>query len=165
MFRNCSNLTSLDVSGFDTTNVTSMGGMFQNCIALTSLDVSGFDTTNVTNMGYMFYGCSNLTSLDVSGFDTSKVTNIGYMFGNCTSLMTLNVTGWPNNTYTQTAISSLPVGDDATNEIYATVSFDVPSGWSLINNASMTMSLRQTDLDNLTDEEIAALVDEGWTIG
>jgi hypothetical protein len=79
--------------------------------------------------------------------------------------MSLNVVGWPLNDYTQTAISTLPTGDDDKNEIYASVSFTVPSGWSLINNAAMTMNLRQTDLYNLTDEEIAALVDAGWTIG
>jgi hypothetical protein len=87
------------------------------------------------------------------------------MLTNCSALTSLNVAGWPNNTYTQTAILTLPVGDDAKNEVYATVSFTVPRGWSLINTASRTMNLRQTDLDNLTDEEIAALVDEGWTIG
>ena len=165
MFNGCTALTSLDVSGFDTTNVTTMANMFAGCKALTSLDVSGFDTTNVTSMTYMFNNCNALTSLDLSNFNTSNVTSMTNMLRYCNALMTLNVTGWPNNDYTQTAISSLPVGNDATNEIYATVSFTVPSGWSLINNESMTMSLRQTDLDNLTDEEIAALVDEGWTIG
>ena len=165
MFQNCRTLTSLDVSNFVTTNVTNMLSMFQDCAALTSLDVSNFVTTKVTNMLNTFNGCRKLTSLDVSNFDTTNVTNMTNMFYDCLALMTLNVVGWPKNTYTQTAISSLPVGDDDTNEIYSTVSFTVPSGWSLINSASQTMTLRQTDLDNLTDEEIAALVDEGWTIG
>jgi len=165
MFNSCNRLTSLDVSNFVTTKVASMYAMFSNCNALTSLDVSNFVTSNVDNMNSMFNNCNALTSLDLSNFVTSKVTNMGSMFTGCYALTSLDVTGWPNNTYTQTAISSLPVGNDATNDIYATVSFTVPSGWSLINNTSKTMSLRQTDLDNLTDEEIAALVDEGWTIG
>ena len=165
MFQNCRALTSLDLSNFDTTNVTNMYAMFHNCYALTSLDVSNFNTSNVFNMRSMFQNCRALTSLDLSNFDTSKVTSTDYTFNGCNDLMSLNVIGWPNNTYTQTAISSLPVGNDAKNEIYASVSFTVPSGWSLINNASMTMNLRQTDLYNLTDEEIAALVDAGWTIG
>jgi surface protein len=54
--------------------------MFENCSSLTSLDVSGFDTSNVTSMGAMFYNCSGLTSLDLSGFDTSKVTGMNNMF-------------------------------------------------------------------------------------
>ena len=90
MFRDCSNLTSLDVSGFDTSNVTNMSDMFSSS-KLTSLDVSGFDTSKVTDMSYMFRNCMNLTSLDVSGFDTSKVTDMSYMFYNCIELTSLDV--------------------------------------------------------------------------
>ena len=50
--------------------------------ALTSLDVSGWDTSNVTNMNNMFYICRSLTSLDVSGLDTSNVTNMYNMSDN-----------------------------------------------------------------------------------
>ena len=38
-----------------------MGSMFYNCSKLTSLDVSKFDTSKVTNMGSMFYNCSKLS--------------------------------------------------------------------------------------------------------
>jgi surface protein len=55
------------------------------------------------------------------------------MFYYCTSLQLLNITGWPDNSYTKTAMSSLPVGDDAKNEIYTTVYFTVPSGWEIIS--------------------------------
>jgi len=89
MFYGCSGLTSLDVSGFDTSNVAYMWQMFEGCSGLTSLDVSGFDTSNVTYMGWMFYGCSGLTSLDVSGFDTSNVTDMRWMFSGCSSLTTI----------------------------------------------------------------------------
>jgi surface protein len=100
MFYNCSNLTSLDLSGFDTSSVTSMLGMFYSCSSLTSLDVSGFDTSSVTNMQQMFQICSSLTSLDVSGFDTSSVTNMFYMFASCTSLTSLDVTGFDTSSVT-----------------------------------------------------------------
>ena len=76
MFDNCSQLTSLDVTGFDTSNVTNMSSMFDNCSQLTSIDVTGFDTSNVTNMYKMFYGCSQLTSLDVTNFSMSKISNV-----------------------------------------------------------------------------------------
>ena len=94
MFNGCSKLTSLDVSGFNTSNVINMSNMFYKCGKLTSLDVSGFNTGNVTNMTNMFNGCGNLTSLDVSGFDTSKVTNMSYMFQNCSKLTSLDVSGF-----------------------------------------------------------------------
>ncbi|EAE6687521.1 BspA family leucine-rich repeat surface protein [Listeria monocytogenes] len=70
--------TSLDLSNFDTSNVTNMSKMFSHCAA-TSLDLSNFDTSNVTDMEAMFYDCA-VTSLDVSNFDTSNVTNMQVMF-------------------------------------------------------------------------------------
>jgi surface protein len=100
MFYNCSSLTSLDVSGFDTSSVTNMVYMFYNCSSLTSLDVSGFDTSSVTNMSFMFYNCSSLTSLDVSSFNTSSVANMVYMFAFCSSLTSLDVSGFDTSSVT-----------------------------------------------------------------
>ena len=91
MFFECSGLTSLDVSKFDTSQVTDMKYMFYKCSSLTSLDVSKFDTSQVTDMSAMFLGCSSLISLDVSKFDTSQVKRISYMFDNCSSLISLDV--------------------------------------------------------------------------
>ena len=92
MFRWCRSLTNLDVSNFDTSKVTNMGGMFWDCEKLTSLDVSKFDTSKVTDMSDMFKWCSSLTSLDVSKFDTSKVTNMSDMFCDCPAWNTVNQT-------------------------------------------------------------------------
>ena len=57
-----------------------MSNMFYSCSGLTSLDLTGFNTSAVTNMASMFSSCSGLTSLDLTGFDTSAVTNMGEMF-------------------------------------------------------------------------------------
>lgn len=94
MFFRCYNLTSLNVSDFDTTNVTNMSNMFSGCSSLTSLDVSEFITNNVTNMSYMFNGCSELTTINVSEFITSNVTNMSYMFSDCWQLTDLDVSGF-----------------------------------------------------------------------
>ena len=93
LFYGCSALTSVDVSGLKTDNVTDMSCMFYGCSALTSVDVSGLKTDNVTDMSCMFYGCSALTSLDVSGFNTANVTKIGGMFSDCSGLTSLNLSG------------------------------------------------------------------------
>ena len=50
MFAGCSNLTSLDLSVFNTSQVTDMRGLFENCSKLTSLNVSSFNTSNVEYM-------------------------------------------------------------------------------------------------------------------
>ena len=94
MFRFCTKLTSLDLSHFDTSKVTDMSSMFYECENLKSLNLKGWDTSNVTDMGHMFEYCSSLTSLDVSNFDAGGVTNIMYMFSDCSSLTTLDLSGW-----------------------------------------------------------------------
>ena len=91
MFSGCSKLTSLDVSKFNTVNVTDMSGMFNNCSKLPSLDVTNFNTEKVTNMSYMFSKCQTLLSLDVTNFNTEKVTNMSFMFSKCQTLTSLDV--------------------------------------------------------------------------
>ena len=92
MFSDCSSLTSLDVTHFNTAKVTDMSAMFYSCSSLTSLDVTHFNTENVTKMYSMFYSCSSLTSLDVTHFNTAKVTNMLAMFYSCSALTSLDVT-------------------------------------------------------------------------
>ena len=87
----CSSLTSLDLSNFNTSQVTNMGSMFSYCSSLTSLNVSNFNTSQVINMGSMFSYCSSLTFLNLSNFNTSKVLDMGSMFNNCILLTSLNL--------------------------------------------------------------------------
>ena len=87
MFYNCSSLTSLDVTNFNTANVKGMGSMFKNCVALTSLYLTNFNTEKVTNMGHMFSDCQALTTIYASSkFVTTLVSNSINMFYNCKKL-------------------------------------------------------------------------------
>ena len=69
---------ALDLSSFDTSNVIDMDGMFAVADA-TSLDLSNFDTSNVVNMSGIFVE-AKATTIDVSNFNTNKVTDMSYMF-------------------------------------------------------------------------------------
>lgn len=100
MFYFCNSLTALDVSNWDTSRVTNMFGVFGDCSSLATLDVSGWDTSKVTDMSRMFYMCQKLISLDVSNWDTSNVTNMRWMFRECVNLTTLNVSGWDTSKVT-----------------------------------------------------------------
>ena len=91
MFYDVWSLTSLDLSSFDTSKVTDMSDMFMGCVRMTSLDVSSFDTSKVRDMSSMFYSCENLTSLDLSSFDTSGHPRVKWMFHSCTNLTTIYV--------------------------------------------------------------------------
>lgn len=94
LFYGCLELASIDFAGFDTSNVTDMSYMFYECPALTSIDVSGFDTSKVEDMSFMFFDCEALPSVDLSGFDTSSVTNMDEMFVACKSLGKLDLSGF-----------------------------------------------------------------------
>ena len=100
MFYECNNLTTLNVSNFDTKNVTDMGWMFYGCNNLTTLNVSNFDTKKVTNMKSMFAFCNNLTTLNVTNFDTKNVTDMYAMFYECNNLTTLNVSNFDTKNVT-----------------------------------------------------------------
>ena len=94
MFYGCSNITSIDFSSFDTTNVTSMKNMFDKCYNLTDLDLSSFNTENVSNMSYMFSVCTNLKKINVSSFNTKNVTDMRCMFNYCSNLNKLDLTSF-----------------------------------------------------------------------
>ena len=47
-----------------------MYGMFCDCNSLANLNLSNFNTQNVTYMYGMFYGCNSLTNLNLSNFNT-----------------------------------------------------------------------------------------------
>jgi surface protein len=91
MFKNCISLNNLDISNFNTSNVTIMYSMFYGCSNLESLDISNFNTSNVTNMTNMFRDCNNLNNLDISNFDTSNVNDMGSMFSGCSNLSNLDI--------------------------------------------------------------------------
>ena len=50
-----------------------MTSMFSWCTNLSGINVSNFNTSNVEYMQYMFSGCMKLESLDLSEFDTMNV--------------------------------------------------------------------------------------------
>ena len=135
MFCGCSGLTSITFSSkFNTSNVTNMLGMFADCTSIKALDLSSFNTENVTemnssewyirsifegdkslekinlsssfktskikNMSKMFCGCTSLTSLDLSLFDTSNVTDMNRMFFKCSGLTSLNLSSFNTSNVT-----------------------------------------------------------------
>ena len=159
MFYSCSNLTSLDLSWLDTSNVTDMEGMFRFCHKLTSLDLSNFDTSKVISMDYMVNGCSNLTSLDLSNWDTSKVTTMIQMFYGCSAMKCVfgeidfasirsdyngNLFGYTNNnTLRQITVKNLGLQNGFTT----TSGFNKLQNWGV--NSDEVQNARQSLIDSL----------------
>ena len=106
VFNGFKSVTSIEGLKFlDTSDVVWMEAMFKDCWKLTTLDVSGFDTSNVTNFKQTFALCAErLTELDLSNWDTSSATTVKEMFYRCDVLKTIYVSDkWVLNEGTDTS--------------------------------------------------------------
>lgn len=91
-FSSMGNLKSVDFAEWDVSNVNSFFGMF-DATKIENIDVSKWNTSSATDMGWMF-NRNNLKSLDVSNFNTSKVTNMFAMFSGSQSLTRLDISNF-----------------------------------------------------------------------
>ena len=92
MFSGMTNLKELDLSNFDTSEVTSFYQMFMGASSLKKLDLSGFKTSKIKVMVEMFKDMVSLEEVDLSNFDMSKVEQIGEMFDGDVKLRTIYAT-------------------------------------------------------------------------
>ncbi len=100
MCRSCTKLTTIDVSGWDVSSVTNMGNAFRSCSKLEVFDVSSWNTTSLVNLSNTFNGCNTLTTLDISGWDVSGVASIDSIFAGCRDIVTLNTDSWDTRNMT-----------------------------------------------------------------
>ena len=95
MFKNCSAMTG-EVA-FDTSKAESMIGTFNDLNPSKKVswnpDLSGWDTSNVTSMVSMFYGMKYFNNSSIVGWDTSQVRDMSYMF-NAAEAFNQNISGW-----------------------------------------------------------------------
>ncbi len=82
MFSGCKTFNQ-PLNNWDTSKVTTMEGMFKGC-SMFNQPLDKWDVSNVTSMEIMFYGCTDFNQpLDM--WDVSNVTNMRMMFGDCTN--------------------------------------------------------------------------------
>ncbi len=93
IFYQMTNLTEIEnIEVLDTSMVKQFDSMFRNCENLTNLDLSSLSFKNVKSVRYMFSGCINLNNLKLSeinyksGIDNS--IEFWSMFYNCKKLST-----------------------------------------------------------------------------
>ena len=78
-----SSLLTLDYLKIDE-NINDMSGMFQSCSNVTTINASGWNTSRVTNMGYLFLACPKLTTIQgLNTWDTSQVQYLNQLFTQC----------------------------------------------------------------------------------
>lgn len=172
MFKQCTSLIS--VPQLVTSNVTDMSYMFSQCSSLANIPV--LNTRSVTNMRDMFSGCRNLTS--IPQLDTHKVENMYNMFYSCSKLISipkLNVSKVDNmnNTFIYCyALENLGGFTGLKISVYLSYCTNLTkeSLLNVFNEASdvtsnpQTLTLGDTNLAKLTDEEKAIATNKGWVL-
>ena len=105
MFNNCKKLDSVDLSRYNTKNITSTEAMFQMCqIQNIPSIISNLSFPNLTNVRAMFCKCLNIKSIpDLCNIfnKTNKITDISMLFNGCINLKEIiNFNKWylPNIT-------------------------------------------------------------------
>ena len=94
MFRACNQISAIDLSHFDSSQVNNMANMFYGCANLASLNLNDMNTSQVTNMNSMFYQCDKLALINLSSFDTSKVSLMNSMFLGCINIKVLDLSSF-----------------------------------------------------------------------
>ena len=85
LFKGCSSLASIDFSNYDLSKVIDMRYAFDSCSSLKSVTLPK-NLSSVEQMENMFSQCTSLVSIDLSNIDLSKVTNMKSMFYGCSKL-------------------------------------------------------------------------------
>lgn len=131
MFAHCVSLQSLNVSTWDTKNVTNMQSMFMYMGNVKELDVSKWNMENVTNISHMFQKCDNLEDLDVSKWNTKNVVYMNHLLPQSKGIYFLDLSNW--STENAKTISCMFPGD--------------LQGKSAINTIVMGLNVNTTSLD------------------
>lgn len=100
------NQTTIDLSGVSLSpKITSFMNLFMNMPSLKEVNLTGLDTSAITSMRNMFYGGSNLTTIiGLGGLDTHNVTSMNSMFCDDSSLQSINLSGWDFGKLTDTRV-------------------------------------------------------------
>jgi surface protein len=102
-FSGCTNLTSLNLTNWDVSNVSTFSGFLADSSDITTIgNVSGWDVSNVSNMEYVFQQCNLLTGLDFSSWNVSSVTSFRNFLWNVDSFDN-DLSGWDIDQVTEFA--------------------------------------------------------------
>lgn len=73
MFENCYSILSIDLTGFTSTNLTTLESAFACCYSVKSINLSQLNTSKIVSLYRLFYCCYNLESLDLTNFTKTSL--------------------------------------------------------------------------------------------
>ena len=183
IFENCSNIYSIDLSNFDTTNIVdiscmfngcknlkkikgidkfnikqvrNMTAIFKDCNELLELDLSNFDTSNAIEMESMFAECNKLKDIKgINKFNTSQVINMRAMFQNCNELILLNLSSF--NTSKVIDMEYMFNGCYKLQEIIGVNRFNTSQVTNMRTMFQNCNELKQLDLSNFDTSQVTTM--------
>ena len=157
MFMWFTKMETIDLAGFDTSDVTSMNTMFYMMNSLKSIDVSGFNTSKVNDMNSMFDQTGVIEELNLSSFDTSNVTDMKWLFFGLNKLKKLNLTNFDTNKVTNMYGMFDAMTD--VSEIKFDTNFNTRNVTNMGRMFSRTSSIQQLDLSHFNTGNVTAMND------
>lgn len=178
IFNNCKSLKEIPL--IDTSKGIVMSFMFRYCNSLSNIPL--FNTSSATEMYAMFDGCESLST--IPAIDMSSVTTVNSMFLNChklESLPLLNFSSVEDTGYflSYSWDSGMIISDIAGFEGLH-VNIDVSNCSQLtaeslmniitkaadlsIESKTATLKFGTTNIEKLTEDQIAIATAKGWTI-
>ena len=173
-FRNDKNLVFCPL--VDTSKANNMTAMFSSCVNL--MQVPLLDTSNVVHFDEMFYNCTSLTT--VPQFDTSNLYSAQLMFGGCSKLVKIPLLDFTKAEQLRSMLLACSELVELSGFSNLSVNLDLSSSrkltadsiMSVINEAkdlsetggTATLTLGSTNIEKLTEEQIAIASFKGWTL-
>lgn len=147
MFEKNTAQTQFDLSSFDTRSLTGDGmeGMFNGCKGASSINLSHFTTSGVTSMKDLFKDCWVLHTISLNNFDMSNVSDANKE-GMCTDLAKDCTTGYPCTIQCPSTVQTDITAQDATSGDYYSGLVDSPTGNFYGAGAAGTSKVRFTDV-------------------
>lgn len=183
-FQEMNNLTSLDVSGIDTSGVTDFGtawaAYIHNCPNIETVDLSNLDTSGSNGSIYdLCRGMPKLKSLVSKNANVSNLTGLGTFLFDCQELVDLDLESWDISNVTSFG-SFVRNSSKLTNfKSFKNINCDMNFSWcnqltveslmSIINalkstTETKTLTLGSANLAKLSSAQIKVGTDKGWTI-
>lgn len=91
LFYGLRNLTNVDISRLDFSEVTGLRYTFQNCSSLKSIDLNSINMSKCSGLFHTFEGCESLEQVIIDGSDLSSVRTLEGTFKGCKSLKTVKI--------------------------------------------------------------------------
>ncbi len=169
MFEYCRGITNLDLSRFQTKNVTNMSYMFAYSTYLESVNLgNGFDTSSVTSMPGMFSNCPKIKT--IPRLKSGKVIDITFFVNGTNNLETF---GGLENLGQAYSITKSANYNNYKLDLHYSPKLTHESLINVINGLydiatkgcnAQNLQLGATNIEKLTEEEIAIATEKGWTV-